>query len=506
MPNLGSLLPPHRRLVPGLVVALLGTATVAGVLLPFRSGLDAGAAGLALVVPVVIATAVGGATASVVAVVAGFLLFNLLFTEPYYTLSVTHVPDVVAIVVYVVVGAVTASIVSLRQDEASLARQREREAVTMFDLSRSLISEADLDDVLDGVVTSILRLFAAESAAVFVSDDEAGLRLVASAGGPLPDDAVERFRRSGAKAEAPRSLLETQLEVFPLLAGGGLRGLLVVAGEVPDGGRRVLTAFANHAALAVHRSELAQAATRVEVLEATDRVRMSLLRAVSHDLRTPLASITAAAEDLADGSLPLATADRRILLATIGEEAGRLDRLVANLLEMSRLESGHLELRREAVDVTELVESAMTGGWAGEVVVDVPSGLPPAHVDPVLIEQVFRNLLDNARRFSPPGVPIRVRGRATSAGLEIAVSDRGPGVAESDRERIFDWFSRIDAPSTAPGGMGLGLAIARGYLAAHGGDIRLGESDGGGATFVITLPAAGPTPDQADGALAGRSS
>lgn len=493
MPSLGSLLPPRRRVGPGVVVAVAGTAAVAGALLPFRESLGTTTAGLAFVVPVVVATALGGAPASVVAVLVGFLAYNVLFTVPYYTVAVAHVPDVVGLVVYVLVGGVTALIVSLRQQEAETARQREREALAVFDLSRSLISELTSEAVVDAVVTGIERSFDVHAVAVFVAAQEGeGLRLARAAGLPLPDEVMSGLTSGARGPWSPALRRVRDVEPFPLVAAGRVRGVLVVWGSVPPGGHRVLTAFANQAALALHRAELAGEALRVEALEQADRVRAALIRSVSHDLRTPLASISAAAEDLSDVEVPLAEDDRRVLAATIVEESQRLDRLVANLLDMGRLEAGRLEVRPEAVEVVELVQAA-AGGQSAELVVDLPPELPPVEVDPVLMEQVFRNLLDNARRFSPAAGTVAVRGCLRDGSVEVAVADRGPGVAPAERERIFDLFHQA-APDAWTGGVGLGLAICRGYVEAHGARIWVEDTDGGGATFVLRLPAASDLP------------
>lgn len=496
MSGLGLLLPPRRRMIHGILMALLGPAMVAAALLPLRAEIGTATAGLAFVVPVVLATALGGIPASVVAVAAGFLAYNVLFTLPYHTLAVAHAPDVTSLIVYVVVGAVTAVIVSLRQREATAALQREREAVAVFDLSRSLISEPEAEAVFASVVAGVDRLYDVCAVTVLqVAESDDALRVAAHTGQSLPEPVMAALTTS-SDAETWSSALRgyEHLNLFPLPAGGRIRGALVVWGWIPDPGPRVLTAFANQAALALHRAELVRAATRLEVLEESDRVRAALIRSVSHDLRTPLSSIKAAAEDLCEPELALPDADREVLAATIAEEAGRLDHLVANLLDMGRLEAGRLEVHREAVDVLELVQAAAGDALEG-LVLDIPFYLPPVDVDPLLMEQVFRNLLENARRFSPTPGSISIRGSVHDGRVAVAVRDRGPGVAHQDKDRIFELFHQTH-PRRSPGGIGLGLAISRGYVEAHGGDIRVEDTPGGGATFVVALPPVPRLPDE----------
>lgn len=483
--RLAALFPPRRRVGVGVATALVMTALIAGSLLPFRDNLSGSAAGLAFIVPVVVATAVGGAVAAVVAVCAGFVAYNALFTTPYLTLAVADPGDVIGLVVFVVVGAVTAMIVTLRQREAEAARRREKEALALYELSRSFV-EGDLQVALDATVEAVRDLFAAASVAIVTALLDDDLEVIAEAGSPLPDSILQRLRAAERYDWSGRLPLDEH--VVPLLAGARSVGFLVVVGDVPEPGLRLLSVFANNVALALHRAELAAEATRVEVLEETDRVRSALIRSVSHDLRTPLASIIAAGEDLAEEELDLSPADRRLLADTVAEEGQRLNRLVTNLLDLSRIESGRLELRREAVELRELVDGALAGRGLA-VTVELDDGLPPLWVDPLLIEQVLRNLVENAERHAGSIPEVVVRGRCEDRMAVVDVEDRGPGVPDTLKERIFVPFHQVGGGSR-PSHSGVGLAICKAYVEAHDGAIDVVDTPGGGATFRVTVPLA----------------
>jgi len=258
------------------------------------------------------------------------------------------------------------------------------------------------------------------------------------------------------------------------------------------------------------RARLVEESNRVRLLEEVDRLRAALIGSVSHDLRTPLASIKASISDLADPGLDLSDEDRATLLRTTEEETDRLTRLVANLLDMSRIQAGALVPHRSATPLDELI-GAVAGRLAPSfrdhhLAVEVAEGLPLADVDYLLVEQALTNVLENAARYTPPGTVVTVRARAVAGPgpggeeVEVAVVDHGPGVAEEERDRIFDEFYRPRAEGRGPVGTGMGLAIVKGIVEAHGGRIWVDETPGGGATFALRLPVAPEStlPEDAD--------
>jgi two-component system, OmpR family, sensor histidine kinase KdpD len=271
--------------------------------------------------------------------------------------------------------------------------------------------------------------------------------------------------------------------------------LEVVAGGPGSSGfgeaeRRVLATFANQAALAVERGQQEEQRNRALALQETDRLRTALLNSVSHDLRTPLASIKASASSLLDGEVRWSDAERDEFLTTINTEADRLTRLVHNLLDMSRIEAGALDPHLIESSVAEVVGPVVRRARAASgqrVEVDVPDELAPVLVDPVRLDQVLTNLLDNARGYAADSPVLVVADQADDA-VELRVVDHGPGIPAPERERVFDQFYRVEG-GRRPEGTGMGLAICRGIVQAHGGSLRVETTPGGGATFVLTLPA-----------------
>ncbi|NUQ53558.1 MAG: hypothetical protein HUU19_12780 [Phycisphaerales bacterium] len=280
----------------------------------------------------------------------------------------------------------------------------------------------------------------------------------------------------------------------PLRSGSSVLGVLALAPRSQSTSshreRSVLDAFVQQGALALERARLSEEAKAAVLKARTEEMRSSLLSAVSHDLRTPLAAITGAASALRDPGGGLDADQRADLVITIGEEAERLERLVANLLDMTRLESGALVVKRDWVPLEEIVGAAATRLEAklrGRTVsVSLPLDLPLLSVDPVLLEQVFVNLLENAVRHTPPGSPIDVAARRDDEAVVVEVSDRGPGIPSGDEERVFEKFYR--GPAAPGGGVGLGLAICRGIAEAHGGTLKAEARPGGGSTFRLRLP------------------
>jgi two-component system sensor histidine kinase KdpD len=259
----------------------------------------------------------------------------------------------------------------------------------------------------------------------------------------------------------------------------------------------VLATFANQAALATERGQQEEERNRALALQETDRLRTALLNSVSHDLRTPLASIKASASSLLDREVRWSDAEREEFLTTINSEVDRLTRLVHNLLDMSRIEAGALDPRLVECSLAEVVGPVVRRARAASrqrIDVDVPEELPPVLVDPVRLDQVLTNLLDNARGYAA-GSPVQVVARQAGATLDLRVVDHGPGIPAPERERVFDQFYRLEDGGRRPEGTGMGLAICRGIVQAHGGGLRVETTPGGGASFVLTLPvSAQPAP------------
>jgi two-component system, OmpR family, sensor histidine kinase KdpD len=492
-----------RRWVIGAIVAI---AALSGAMLPLRGNLSLATPALVLVVPVVAGVAVGGLVSGVVAVGAGFIAYDLLFIPPYGTLSVGAAQNWVALGVYAVVMLIVARVFAFLQRTRGEARRDADATRRLYALSDVLIGDQAVTGVLQVIADTIRQAFGARWVAVLIPSDRDGRELVvaATAGQPSESELAgmapaggrpERLgagSRNGRAAEPPGGQVRVALT-----ARGRPVGLVAMAGASFDRHEAdLLQTYANQAALALERSQLREQALRTELLEQVDTLRASLMGAVSHDLRTPLASVKTAVTALrratVDGSL--SPEDRSELLALIEQQSDALDRLVANLLDMTRIQSGALELRRAITPVTDVVEGGLRASAVlpDHVEVDLPPDLPPVDVDQVLMEQVLANLLDNASRHSPDGTPVRIEAAGRDGVVELSVSDRGPGIPAADRERVFTMFSRIGAEGRA----GLGLAIARAFVEAHGQTIHVEDAPGGGARFVVTLPAA-PIPVEA---------
>jgi two-component system sensor histidine kinase KdpD len=289
--------------------------------------------------------------------------------------------------------------------------------------------------------------------------------------------------------------------IVPILTAERTLGVLVVARErgrrpFDDEESRLLGTFANQAAVAIERSLLEEQRARAELLARTDELKTALLSAVSHDLRTPLASIKASVTTLMQPDVTLTAEDRHELLTAIDEESDRLNRLVANLLDLSRIEAGALKPVREWYPIAQIVHEAVDRSALvldqHPLSVDAQDALL-VDVDYVMIAEVLANLIENAAKYSPPGAPVFIAAAPAGDVVEVRVKDAGAGVAPGQEERIFDKFYRVEAPNR-PLGSGIGLAICKGFVEAHGGRIWVERNPEGGSTFGFTVPAA---PDDA---------
>jgi two-component system sensor histidine kinase KdpD len=491
-----------RRLAVGVSAGLAGHGVVVAILLPFRASLSLATPALAFVVPVVVGVVVGGFLAGVVVAGAGFILYDVLFIPPYNTLSVGAGANWLALAVYLaVVLLVTRTVTSLHaaRDEA---HRREQETGRLYELSQALIGDRTLAQLLDHITDTVQAVFAPQWTALLLpegaTDVTAPLVVAARAGQELSaPEMASMITAAGRTHSLGLGGGDGRVEVA-LVAANRPVGLLVLEGVALAGqDRALLGTFANQAALAVERAQLRERALRTELLEEIDRWRGALMGAVSHDLRTPLASVKTAVSSLRGQSGELSDTDRGELLELIEVQSDRLARLVTNLLDMTRIDSGALRVRAGVVPLDELVAEALTalsGLVSGErITVDAPADLPFLEIDHVLVSQVLANLLENAARLSPPESTIAIAARPAPrqpGAVEIAVSDEGPGIDPAERTRIFEMFSQ----RAGAGRAGLGLAIAKSFVEAHGGSIWIDPDTRRGARVVFTVPAAAEVP------------
>ena len=479
-----------RRSWLGALVSFAMLVVLVAVMVPLRAHLAVATVALVLVVPIVVGVAVGGFVAGAVGAVAGFLAYDFFFILPYDTLSVGGSQNWVALVVYAMVVLVVARVVAVQQAARERAAAREDAVRRLYRVTEQLISASPIDDLLTAVAATVHEVFHTRWVAVLVPSGDR-LTLAATAGGPLsPEDTELVLDASGRPQAMTLSGAAVDVSRVALASERGPVGQLVVAGaQLSAFERELLGTFANQASLAIERRRLRDQALRTEELEEADQWRRALVGAVSHDLRTPLASMKIAASTLRAHGASLADDDREELLAMIDEEGDHLARLVANLLDMARLEAGSLILTREPhaiEEVLEIAERALGTALAPiRLVTDFDDDVPMLDVDIVLVGQVLVNLLSNAVHHAPVGSTVVVGAVAEGDLVRVWVDDEGGGVAVEDRDRIFHMLDR----RAGSGRAGLGLAISSAFIGAHGGAVSVSDAPGGGARFSFTVDA-----------------
>ncbi|MFZ0097529.1 MAG: sensor histidine kinase KdpD [Gemmobacter sp.] len=483
----------------GIVVAAVAATTLVAVvadrIVPVLS------LSLIYMMTVVAVAAKRGRWPSVAAAVLSFLVYNLLFTEPRYTLQIWSQGEVITLFLFLAASILTGNLAARLRDRAIAQRAIADRTRKLYDFSRRAAAAASVDDVVWAAVSHVAAVLECET--ILLMPDSAGQLSVV--GAFPPEDRMEPRETSAARyafdhgepAGRGSSTLPASRWLFlPLTASDrriGVLGLAYEDGrEAAPGSRRLVEALADQVALALERVRLADDLAQSRLLSETERLRAALLSSVSHDLRTPLVSILGAAEGLDQPGL---TPEGRLILAeTIREEGERLDRYIQNLLDMTRLGHGALRPRTTAVDLRELAGTArhrLRGALRDNPVqVDIPTDMAPVEVDPVLIEQVLVNILDNARKYAGAGRAIRIFARAEQGRAHLAVEDDGPGLPPGAAAHVFDMFWRAEQGDGGQAGTGLGLAICKGIVEAHGGRIRAEavHADGRGTRIVLDLP------------------
>lgn len=487
--------PSPSRLVAGSLSALSLVVVLTAVMFPLRSHLSGATTALVLVVPVVLGVSVGGFVAGTVGIVGGFLAYDLVFIRPYYSLS-GSAQNWVALAVYIVVMLITAQVVSRLDAAREEAQQRAVDVRRLFDVSELLVGERTTPELLSTIVSSMRNAFGLRGVALLLPSAQR-LELVATDGEPLSEEELRRLSsQSGQPVRMEGAVPGDGLRVVALSVSGTPNGLLALRGISPAGDDRELTrAFANHVALALERSVLREQAMRAALVEEVDRLGRSLVAAVSHDLRTPLATIKLASTTLIDSGGRVADEDSRELLGLIDAQSDRLDRLVANLLDMTRIQAGTLQARPEPIEVADLVEEAVevlgTSVPEKRISIGLPPDLPLVDADRVLARQILVNVIDNAMRYAPEDTVVEVDARlASPARVEVSVTDEGPGVPEDERSVIFQMVNNRETG----GRTGLGLLISKAFAEAQGQEIWAEDAPSKGARFTFTLPVSRNSP------------
>ncbi len=445
-----------------------------------------------------------GFGASIFAAVLSVLALDFIFVPPYMSFAVSDFKHVVTFSVMFLVAVVISHLTKRIRDQADAARDRERRTASLYAVSRELGLTDAREALIEVAARHVREIFSAKVA--ILTPGSAGLDLALADPGTMSRDEKEIGVADWAwvhqrPAGAGTDTLPLSRGLFVPLKGSRARaGVLALFGpersrlDDPDE-RQLLYTIAGLIGSALERTDLAEEARRARVRVETEQLRNALLSSVSHDLRTPLGVVTGATSALLDKDAPQDESSRRQLLQTAHEEAQRLNRLVNNLLDMTRLEAGALRVHKEAQPIEEVVGAALNrleDRLRGrDVQTDIDPSLPLVPLDPVFVEQVLINLLENATKYTPPGTPLEIRASARKndgghGEMLIEVADRGPGVPPEDAARVFDKFYR--GRESEGGGVGLGLTICQGIVAAHGGRIWVETRPGGGASFRFTLP------------------
>jgi len=429
---------------------------------------------------------------------AGVLAFDFFFVPPIYTFSVADTEYLLSFAGFLLLGLTISYLTAQAQEKALSAQRREAETAALYALSRDLTIIDDIDGICSTLSTHIQSILKCEVHFLLP-----GFEAYSSSHQKLTSVDVSEF------TAVSNWVLQNQLPAgkgtdhFPAARGYYIPmitslqpiGVFVLQpddllGQLSVEQLRLLEAFARQAALAIEHVHLAEQVSQIQLMQATEKMQDALLNSISHDLRTPLVSITGALSTLDEQDILMDDETRRSLIETAREEADRLNRLVGNLLQMTRLEAGAMHVVMEPTDIEDLIGAAI-GQIEDRILerdirISIPPDLPMFPLDFVLIVHALGNLLDNALKYSPPGSPIEIEATQVEQEIQISILDRGVGIPPADLTHIFDKFYRVQHPEQVTG-TGLGLAISKGIVEAHGGHIWASNRPGGGTSITISL-------------------
>ena len=458
------------RQVAGWVAVLVGIPLLTFVLLHLSIDVNLTSVVMLYLLLVTGVAVTGGLRPSIVAAVAASMTVNWFFTPPLHTFGIAHGENLLALVIFLTVAALVSTVVSQASRQTADVSRARAEAEALARVAGGMFGE---DDPLREMVSHLRSTFSLDAVSVLVRDAE-GWAIIEAMGSPIPTS-------------------PEQGESLPLAEGA----VLVMAGPLLSADdRRVLQVFAAQLSSALERRRLRREAAESAVLAEADQLRTAILRAVSHDLRTPLASIKASVTSLLQDDVQWSDADLQAFLGTIDEETDRLNDLVGNLLDMSRIETGTLEVLMKPVGLEEIVAGALASlsGSTARVEVDVSERLPHVVADRALLERAVANLVSNALGFSPDSTSVRVEAGEVGSRIDLRIIDRGEGVPSAQRDRMFEPFQRMGdsgvdraAAGESPTGVGLGLAVAKGFVEAMNARLSLDDTPGGGLTASIEL-------------------
>jgi len=463
-----------------------------------------------LFVVLLIAVYLGRGPAVMAAMVSG-ISWNFLFITPRFTFEITHLPDLILVLLYFAIAIIAGNMAARLRIQERQAHYNAERTAALYTLAHETATALNMNDVLGTAVAQIGNVFNAEVAILLTQSDKLARQPHAASTADVDEKefgvatwVYENGKRAGRFTE---TLPQAAAQYLPLRTPSrtvGVIGIRMRQTDRPSFDQEVLIeTFTSQVALVIERELLDEAAAQTIMLRESERLNTTLLNCISHELRTPLATISGAASILQDAHTSADPAARAELTADIQSAAGRLNRLVENLLDMSRLDAGRLKLKLDWCDVGEVVGVAAQRLAVCLVehplAIRIAPGLPLVQMDFVLMEQVLVNLLDNACNYTPAGTHLTIDAVMEADRLRLVVADAGPGLPVGETDRIFDKFYRV--PGTATGGTGLGLSICRGIVESHGGTLTAANAPEGGARFTIYLPAAAAPPPVKEAAL-----
>ena len=488
-----------------------------------------------------------GLYAAILASVVAFLSFDYFLVPPFYTFTVGKIDEWLALFVFLVTAIITSQLASALRQRAEQARRREHETRILYELVQATNSEEGMDRQLGIIARAVVDVFSSwgvRDCEILLPDAKGKLIVQGSASRPLnqaklspdeeataswvmaqaqivelhdvalvPRESAGYAPRAIVRSTANKERVRRYIRMIPLKMGQKVVGVLCLfmeenprlfalerslgaERERPNTQSAFFWTFVDQTTAVIERARLRRESLQIEVLRRTDELRAALLSSVSHDLRTPLASIKASASSLLQEDVQWSVEEQRSFVLAIEREADRLNRLVANLLDMSRIEGGALKPEKEWYPIDELIHDVL--GRMQPILLNrvvethLPDDLPPVELDYLQIDQVLTNLIENAIRYTPSDSPIEISVHIDGNQMVISLADRGPGIPPADLERVFDKFYRVLGPAAGRiAGSGLGLAVCKGLVEAHGGRIWAENREGGGAIFRFTLPLGG---------------
>ena len=458
-----------------VLLAVLSVAVIELLLQPFQSILGIQIIALLFLLPVMLSTVLWGLAPGIIAGFVSFFVFNYFYIQPFHTLFVHQTQDLITLVIFLCVAVVLSQLIGQARKGMRLARSREWEATRMYELISALSGLQDTASIVRELANHTRETFGFDRIEIVPADQGAENGRPADGGGAWLDLPVPTLTLPLETARGPEGVMR-------IWAGGA---------ELSPQEGLLLGAYASQGALSLERVRLARSENKARVLEESDRLKSSLLNSVSHELRTPLAVIKASVSSLRSGAVAWDTEARQELVSTIEEETDQLNRLVGNLLDMSRIESGALNLQFRWNSIEEIargVAAKMRKQLENHLLqLKFAEDLPLVPTDFVMVDQVFLNLLSNSVKYAPSGSTISLEAGQEGDSLHITVANQGPPVPPGHLERIFDKFYRVTEADRVTG-VGLGLSICKGIVEAHGGKIWA-ENQPGWFVFHFTLPA-----------------